>query len=90
MLRPSEIDKNICVAIPAKKKARARKIFRKTDIRISSLLRKRSPKKIGTAAADDFYNDKHICVAIPGGKKARARKIFRKTDIEFVNENGIP
>ena len=45
-LRPSEIDKHICVAIPAKKKARARKIFRKTDIRISSLLRKRDPKKL--------------------------------------------
>ena len=41
----TEIDKNNCVAIPAEKEARARKIIRKTDIRISSLLRKRSPKK---------------------------------------------
>ena len=36
-LRPSEIEKIICVAIPAEKKARARKTVRKTDIRISSL-----------------------------------------------------
>ena len=52
-VRPSEIDKNNCVAIPAEKSARARKIIRKTDIRISSLLRKRSSKK--SRPSREFY-----------------------------------